>query len=108
MVLFFLFFFFFCALFCSFLLSLSFLCLDSTTNTDSLSSYECGFEPLGHSHCTFCMKFFLVAIIFIVFDVEIGFIIPCLFVSTVAFSFTLVVLVGLLFEYTFGGLDWVA
>jgi len=46
-----------------------------------LSPYECGFEPLSPSHTPFCMKFFLLAILFMVFDVEVAFLVPSLFSS---------------------------
>ena len=72
-----------------------------------LSSYECGFEPMGVNHVPFCMKFFLLAIIFIVFDVEISFLVPSLYSSSRVFSFIIVLLVGLIFEYSYGGLSWV-
>jgi NADH:ubiquinone oxidoreductase subunit 3 (subunit A) len=41
-----------------------------------LSSYECGFEPYGNARSTFDIHFYLVAIIFIVFDVEVLFLLP--------------------------------
>ena len=56
----------------------------------------------------FCMKFFLIAIIFIVFDVEVAFIIPGLSCFALVFSFVLILLLGLVYEYAYGGLDWVA
>jgi len=72
-----------------------------------LSSYECGFDPISSSYSRFCIKFFLLAIIYIIFDVEVGFLVPGLYSSSLVLSFTLVLLVGLLFEFAFGGLDWV-
>jgi NADH-quinone oxidoreductase subunit A len=74
---------------------------------ETVSSYECGFEPSGTAHVPFCMKFFLLAILFLVFDVEVAFLFPGLYLSTLFFSFTLVLLIGLLFEYAYGGLSWV-
>merc|ERR1712212_617233 len=59
-----------------------------------LSSYECGFEPLSPSHTPFCIKFFLLAILFIVFDVEVAFIVPSLFSSLLIWSFVLLLLFG--------------
>lgn len=53
------------------------------------------------------MKFFLMAILFIVFDVEISFIVPTLFSATIILSFIVVIFVGLLFEYRYGSLSWV-
>ena len=84
-----------------------FLSLSSCVPTDRLSSYECGFEPICSSYSRFCIKFFLLAIIYIIFDVEVGFLVPGLYSSSLVLSFTLVLLVGLLFEFAFGGLDWV-
>merc|ERR1712168_624163 len=99
--------FFFCLFVVLVLLSLSFLPLTSSFSQDELSSYECGFEPPSLNHVPFCMKFFLMAIPFIVFDVEISFIVPTLFSSTIIFSFIIVIFVGLLFEYSYGSLSWV-
>jgi NADH:ubiquinone oxidoreductase subunit 3 (subunit A) len=44
--------------------------------TEKLSSYECGFEPYEDARHTFDVKFYLVAILFIVFDIETMFLIP--------------------------------
>lgn len=101
------FYFFFCLCLVLLLLSLSFLPLFNVSSQDELSSYECGFEPTSLNHVPFCMKFFLIAILFIVFDVEISFIVPTLFSSTIIFSFIIVIFVGLLFEYSYGSLSWV-
>jgi len=95
-------------LLCFVLLSSPFLCIYASPSTDVLSSYECGFEPIGSNHIPFCMKFFLLAIIFIVFDVEVSFLVPSLYYSTLIFSFIILLLAGLLFEFAFGGLDWVS
>lgn len=92
-------------LLCLLLLSPPFLCFSSSPATEVLSSYECGFEPIGSNHLPFCMKFFLLAIIFIVFDVEVSFLVPSLYCSTLVFSFILILLGGLLFEFAFGGLN---
>lgn len=43
---------------------------------EKLSTYECGFEPLARSRQSFCLRFFILAIIFLVFDVEIALLIP--------------------------------
>lgn len=75
---------------------------------EEASSYECGFEPLSSNHVPFCMKFFLLAIIFIVFDVEVSFLVPSLYTSSLIFSFTILLIIGLLYEYAYGGLTWVS
>merc|ERR1712212_188741 len=76
-------------------------------NPSNLSSYECGFEPLGTNHVPFCMKFLLLAIIFIVFDVEVAFFVPALYSSLTLISFSVVLFLGLVYEYAYGGLSWV-
>lgn len=44
--------------------------------TEKLSTYECGFEPYEDARHTFDVKFYLIAILFIVFDIETMFLIP--------------------------------
>lgn len=94
-------------LFVGLLLSLRFVVPFSFTSFDTFSSYECGFDPMCSSHVCFCIKFFLLAILFLVFDVEVGFLVPGLWSSSLIFSFVLILILGLVFEFTFGGLDWV-
>jgi len=89
------------------LLSPIFLCLYRSTSFEEATSYECGFEPLSVNHLPFCMKFFLLAIIFIVFDVEVAFLVPAIYCSSIIFSFTIILLLGLVYEYAYGGLSWV-
>ena len=79
--------------------------LETTSSSEVFSSYECGFEPLTTNHLPFCMKFFLLAIIFVVFDVEIAFLMPSLFKSSLMLTFTLILLLGLIYEYSYGGLS---
>ena len=43
---------------------------------EKLSAYECGFDPFGDARHTFSVKFYLVAILFIIFDLEIIFLFP--------------------------------
>ena len=87
------------------LIFISSLSLETGSSIEVFSSYECGFEPLSTNHTPFCMKFFLLAIIFVVFDVEIAFLIPSLFKSSLMLTFTLILLLGLIFEYSYGGLS---
>ena len=83
---------------------------------EKLRTYECGFEPITSSRQAFCLRFFILAIIFLVFDVEIALLIP--YVLTVGegmrwgirglvFGFVLILILGLLHEYNEGSLDWV-
>nr|YP_006576375.1 NADH dehydrogenase subunit 3 [Iridona iridescens]AEV94269.1 NADH dehydrogenase subunit 3 [Iridona iridescens] len=82
---------------------------------EKLSTYECGFEPLASSRQAFCLRFFILAIIFLVFDVEIALLIPYVlsvgsgmmwFVRALVFSFVFILVLGLLHEYNEGSLDW--
>lgn len=93
--------------FCGCVLCISPLSSRYSLSAEEVSAYECGFEPIGSSHIPFCMKFFLLALLFLVFDVEVRFLVPSLFSSSLIFSFILVLLLGLGFEYAYGGLDWV-
>ena len=82
--------------------------------TEKTSTYECGFEPFDDTRGKFEVKFYLVAILFIIFDLEIIFLFPW----AVAFQeigmfgfwsmmfFLFVLTVGFLYEWLKGALDW--
>ena len=101
------------------ILSLGFLILNfafSPKNPDpeKLSAYECGFEPFNDSRMEFDIRFYLVAILFIIFDLEIAFLFPWAitlgnlglfgFFSMMLFLFILTV--GFIYEWKKGALDW--
>ena len=101
------------------ILSLGFLILNfafSPKNPDpeKLSSYECGFEPFNDSRMEFDIRFYLVAILFIIFDLEIAFLFPWAitlgniglfgFFSMMLFLFILTI--GFIYEWKKGALDW--
>ena len=103
----------------SLFLSFGFLVLNfafSPKNPDpeKLSAYECGFEPFNDSRMEFDVRFYLVAILFIIFDLEIAFLFPWAislgkigvfgFVSMMIFLFILTV--GFVYEWKKGALDW--
>lgn len=54
------------------------------------------------------MKFLLLALLFIVFDVEVAYLIPSLYCSSFIISFIILLLIGLFYEFAFGGLSWLA
>lgn len=62
------------------------------------SPFECGFDPSGVSRVPFCIKFFLIRIIFLVFDVEISLVFPIIYRLYQVLSFLIVLLRGLLYE----------
>ncbi len=89
--------------------------LKTEFSREKLSTYECGFEPLARSRQAFCLRFFILAIIFLVFDVEIALLIPYVLsvggglvwvIRRLVFLFVLVLVLGLLHEYNEGSLDW--
>lgn len=55
---------------------LSYVLAVQKPETEKLSTYECGFEPYEDARHTFDVKFYLIAILFIVFDIETMFLIP--------------------------------
>ena len=101
------------------ILSLGFLILNfafSPKNPDpeKLSAYECGFEPFNDSRMEFDIRFYLVAILFIIFDLEIAFLFPWaiafkdlgLFGFLSMMFFLLVLTIGFVYEWMEGALDW--
>lgn len=82
---------------------------------EKLSPYECGFDPLGSARLPFSIRFFLVAILFLLFDLEIALLLPLpwgnhlLSPSTTflwASSVLVLLTLGLIYEWTQGGLEW--
>ena len=81
---------------------------------EKLSTYECGFEPFSDTRGNFDVKFYLVAILFIIFDLEIIFLFPWAialrelepfgFWSMMFFLFVLTI--GFIYEWVKGALDW--
>nr|AGI96215.1 NADH dehydrogenase subunit 3 [Erythropitta erythrogaster erythrogaster]AGI96276.1 NADH dehydrogenase subunit 3 [Erythropitta erythrogaster macklotii] len=87
------------------------------TNPDSekLSPYECGFDPLGTARLPFSIRFFLVAILFLLFDLEIALLLPLPWATqlqspstTLMWTSTIILLLtlGLIYEWLQGGLEW--
>ena len=81
---------------------------------EKLSPYECGFTPFGNSRKIFDIRFYLVAILFIIFDLEIAFLFPwsiCL--SNIGINgfwsmiiFLTILTVGFIYEWSKGALEW--
>lgn len=81
---------------------------------DKLSAYECGFDAFGDARGRFDIRFYLVAILFIIFDLEVAFLIPWA-ISLKAIGafgfwsmmvFLLVLTVGFIYEWKKGALEW--
>ena len=58
------------------LFSISFFCSLKNKTIEKNSSYECGFEPFGSGHLIFNIQFFIVGILFIIFDLELAYLFP--------------------------------
>ena len=80
-----------------------------------MSSFECGFDPLLNSRVPFSLKFFLVSIIFLIFDVELVLLLPLGYIYTVynrlvirviGVLIILVLIIGLVYEWGRGILNW--
>nr|ARI43809.1 NADH dehydrogenase subunit 3 [Acrossocheilus beijiangensis] len=97
------------------LTTLSFWLPQMNPDAEKLSPYECGFDPLGSARLPFSLRFFLVAILFLLFDLEIALLLPLpwgdqLHSPTGTFFWATMVLIlltlGLVYEWTQGGLEW--
>nr|NP_941385.1 NADH dehydrogenase subunit 3 [Acinonyx jubatus]AAQ14959.1 NADH dehydrogenase subunit 3 [Acinonyx jubatus]AAR19074.1 NADH dehydrogenase subunit 3 [Acinonyx jubatus]AKE36111.1 NADH dehydrogenase subunit 3 [Acinonyx jubatus]QIH49134.1 NADH dehydrogenase subunit 3 [Acinonyx jubatus soemmeringii] len=82
---------------------------------EKVSPYECGFDPMGSARLPFSMKFFLVAITFLLFDLEIALLLPLPWASqtnnlptmlTMALMLISLLAVSLAYEWTQKGLEW--
>lgn len=87
------------------------------TNELKDSAYECGIKPIGKAHPKFSIKFYLVAMLFVVFDIEVVFMLPLALIysdfvsSNIYFIFPAMVfvsllIIGLIYEIKKGALDW--
>ena len=93
---------------------LNFLFSPKNPDSEKLSAYECGFEAFGDSRMEFDVRFYLVAILFIIFDLEIAFLFPWaislgnigLFGFWSMMIFLLLLTVGFIYEWKKGALDW--
>ena len=93
---------------------INFILSPKKPDPEKLSAYECGFEPFDDSRMEFDVRFYLVAILFVIFDLEIAFLFPWAislgnlgalgFWSMMIFLFVLTI--GFVYEWKKGALDW--
>ena len=98
---------------CAFI-AINFILSPKHPDPEKLSAYECGFEPFQDSRMEFDVRFYLVAILFIIFDLEIAFLFPWAvvldhigyegFLAMAIFLFIL--LIGFIYEWKKGALEW--
>ena len=92
----------------------NFLAAPSNPDSEKLSAYECGFEAFDDSRMEFDVRFYLVAILFIIFDLEIAFLFPWAItlgnIGLLGFSsmmiFLFILTIGFIYEWKKGALDW--
>nr|QJT42736.1 NADH dehydrogenase subunit 3 [Diplocheila zealandica] len=79
------------------------------------SPFECGFDPKNSARLPFSLQFFLIAVIFLIFDVEIALLMPMIMIMKisnlmswlfVSFFFLFILLIGLYHEWNQGALNW--
>nr|ARI50067.1 NADH dehydrogenase subunit 3 [Margarites vorticiferus] len=89
----------------------------SGADREKSSPFECGFDPVGSARLPFSLRFFLLAVIFLIFDVEVVLLFPAavklstgadlsLFIGLIIFL--LILIIGLFHEWNEGSLDWVS
>ena len=86
----------------------------SRPNPEKLSAYECGFEVFGDARMQVDIRYYLVAILFILFDLEIAFLFPwAVSLGTIGFIgfmsmmvFLGILVIGFIYEWDKGALDW--
>nr|YP_010693106.1 NADH dehydrogenase subunit 3 [Dacus humeralis]WCB98287.1 NADH dehydrogenase subunit 3 [Dacus humeralis] len=85
------------------------------TDREKCSPFECGFDPKSSSRLPFSLRFFLITIIFLIFDVEIALILPMILIISVSnllvwtstsTIFIIILIIGLYHEWNQGMLNW--
>nr|YP_009756878.1 NADH dehydrogenase subunit 3 [Tephritis femoralis]QIK50382.1 NADH dehydrogenase subunit 3 [Tephritis femoralis] len=93
----------------------SILSKKSWTDREKCSPFECGFDPKSSSRLPFSLRFFLITIIFLIFDVEIALILPMIMIiklsnifmwSITSIIFILILMISLYHEWNQGMLEW--
>nr|YP_009488011.1 NADH dehydrogenase subunit 3 [Anopheles pristinus]AWB99674.1 NADH dehydrogenase subunit 3 [Anopheles pristinus] len=85
------------------------------TDREKCSPFECGFDPMNSSRLPFSLRFFLIAIIFLIFDVEIALLLPMILIikssnlinwTITSLFFIFILIIGLYHEWNQGALEW--
>nr|AQT19246.1 NADH dehydrogenase subunit 3 [Zeugodacus depressus]WGU15884.1 NADH dehydrogenase subunit 3 [Zeugodacus depressus] len=93
----------------------SMLSKKALTDREKCSPFECGFDPKSSSRLPFSLRFFLITIIFLIFDVEIALILPMVLIISISnifmwtitsIIFILILIIGLYHEWNQGMLNW--
>nr|UCC45980.1 NADH dehydrogenase subunit 3 [Eumenotes sp. HEM140] len=87
----------------------------SSYDREKMSPFECGFDPLSSARTPFSIQFFLIAILFLIFDIEIAIMIPIMMTLKISLtkmwmitvmSFMMILILGLYYEWKNGALEW--
>nr|AGN71275.1 NADH dehydrogenase subunit 3 [Hyperolius ocellatus] len=104
-----------CIALCILLAIVSFWLPNLNPDSEKLSPYECGFNPLGNARLPYSLRFFLVAIMFLIFDLEIALLLPTpwamqMYLPTLSMVYITIIIIilviGFIYEWTRGGLEW--
>jgi NADH:ubiquinone oxidoreductase subunit 3 (subunit A) len=84
------------------------------SNSEKMSQYECGFDPFDDARSKFDVRFYLVALLFLIMDIEILFCFPFSIILPdigefgywVGIAFLMILTIGFLYEWTKGALEW--
>lgn len=93
---------------------LSYFLVTQSPETEKLSTYECGFEPYDDARHKFHVRFYIVAILFILFDIEIIFLLPwCISLSQISLlgywsmiEFLVELGIGFMYVWSVGAIEW--
>ncbi len=96
------------------MVAVSYVLARQRPDSEKISAYECGFEAFDDARSKFDVRFYLVAILFIIFDLEIAFLFPWAvsleeiggFGFWSMFVFLVVLTVGFVYEWRKGALEW--
>nr|QID04138.1 NADH dehydrogenase subunit 3 [Dacus ciliatus] len=93
----------------------SILSKKALADREKCSPFECGFDPKSSSRLPFSLRFFLITIIFLIFDVEIALILPMILIisssniliwTSTSIIFIIILIIGLYHEWNQGMLNW--
>lgn len=98
---------------CCILFFLAFYLSPKEVSFEKTSPYECGFEPFGDGHLIFNIQFFIVGILFMIFDLELAYLFPWVvhlgnlnfFSFFIMIFFLIFLIIGLVYEWKKGALD---
>nr|WJW73300.1 NADH dehydrogenase subunit 3 [Malcus inconspicuus] len=87
----------------------------SMTDREKMSPFECGFDPISSARLPFSIQFFLIAVLFLIFDIEIAMMLPLIMSlkssnlmvwSTTTATFMIILTLGLYYEWKNNMLEW--